>query len=164
MLVHNLCLLLTLIADIVETCLQTLQRHVYWQHLGLDFYLDAILCLKAFCYREMEICCCCAVTELCPTLMTPWTAACQVSLSITISQSLLKLMFIESVMTSNYLILCCPLLLLPSIFLSIRARTSCIFKVSNPCFCIFNFFQKLKLMPIQLFFLLFYNWQLEASI
>ena len=51
---------------------------------------------------------------------TPWTAACQASLSITISQSLLKLMSIESVMPSNHLILCCPLLLLPSIFPSIR--------------------------------------------
>ena len=51
---------------------------------------------------------------------TPWTAACQASLSITNSQSLLKHMFIESVMPSNHLILCCPLLLLPSIFPSIR--------------------------------------------
>ena len=52
--------------------------------------------------------------------MTPWTAACQASLSITNSQSLLKLMSIESVMPSNHLILCHPLLLPPSIFLSIR--------------------------------------------
>ena len=50
---------------------------------------------------------------------TPWTAACQASLSITNSQSLLKLVSIESVMPSNHLILCCPLLL-PSIFPSIR--------------------------------------------
>ena len=54
-------------------------------------------------------------------LVTPWTAACQVSLSISNSQSLLfKLTSIESVMPSNHLILCCPLLLSPSIFLSIR--------------------------------------------
>ena len=52
--------------------------------------------------------------------VTPWTAARQASLSITNSQSLLKLMFIEPVMPSNHLILCCPLLLLPSIFPSIR--------------------------------------------
>ena len=51
---------------------------------------------------------------------TPWTAACQASLSITNSQSLLKLMSIESVMPSNHLILCQPLFLLPSIFPSIR--------------------------------------------
>ena len=51
---------------------------------------------------------------------TSWTAACQASLSITNSQSLLKLKSIELVMPSNHLILCCPLLLLPSIFPSIR--------------------------------------------
>ena len=54
-------------------------------------------------------------------LVTPWTTARQASLSITNSQSFLKLMPIESVMPSNHLILCCPLLLLPSIFPSIRA-------------------------------------------
>ena len=52
--------------------------------------------------------------------MTPWIAACQACLSFTISQSLLKLMSIESVMLSSHLILCRPLLLLPSIFPSIR--------------------------------------------
>ena len=51
---------------------------------------------------------------------TPWTAAGQASLSITNSWSLPKLMSIESVMPSNHLILCCPLLLLPSIFPNIR--------------------------------------------
>ena len=51
--------------------------------------------------------------------VTPWTAACQASLSITNSWSLLKLMSIVSGMSSNHLILCCPLLLLPSIFHSI---------------------------------------------
>ena len=51
--------------------------------------------------------------------VTPWTAACQASLFI-ISQSMLKLMSIESVIPSNHLILCCPLLLLSSIFPSIR--------------------------------------------
>ena len=51
---------------------------------------------------------------------TPWTAAHQAFLSITNSQGLLKFMSIESVMPSNHLILCCPLLLPPSIFPSIR--------------------------------------------
>ena len=51
---------------------------------------------------------------------TPWTAARQASLSITNSRSLLKLMSIKLVMPSNHLILCCPLLLLPSTFPSIR--------------------------------------------
>ena len=61
-----------------------------------------------------------SVTQSYPTLATPWTAARQASLSITNSQSLPKLMSIESVMPSNYLILCHPLLLLPSMFPSIR--------------------------------------------
>ena len=52
--------------------------------------------------------------------VTPWTAAHEASLSFPISQSLLKLMSIELVMPSSHLILCCPLLLLPSIFPSIR--------------------------------------------
>ena len=54
---------------------------------------------------------------------TPWTAACQASPSITLSESLLKLMSIESVMPSNHLILCHPLLLPPSIFGILQART-----------------------------------------
>ena len=53
-------------------------------------------------------------------LVTPWTAVCQASLSFTISQSLLKLMSIESMMPFNHLILCHPLLFLPSIFFSTR--------------------------------------------
>ena len=52
--------------------------------------------------------------------VTPWTAACQASLSITMSWNLIKLMSIDSVMPSNHLILCHPVLLLPSIFPSIR--------------------------------------------
>ena len=58
------------------------------------------------------------VTQSC-LFVTPWTIAHQASLSITNSQSLLKLMSIESMMPSNHLILCHPLLLLPSIFPSI---------------------------------------------
>ena len=56
--------------------------------------------------------------------VTPWTAACQASLFITNTQSLLKFMSIKSVIQSNHLILCCPLLLLPSIFPSIRVFSS----------------------------------------
>ena len=64
-------------------------------------------------------CCYCSVAQSCPTLCDPWTAARQASLSITNSWSLLKFMSIESVMPSSHLILCHPLLLLPSIFPSI---------------------------------------------
>ena len=58
--------------------------------------------------------------QSCPAFCTPWTAARQASLSIIIFQSLPKLMFIESVMPSKHLILCHPLLFLPSIFPTIR--------------------------------------------
>ena len=61
-----------------------------------------------------------SVAQSCMTLCNPWTAACQASLSITNTQSLLKLMSIESAMPSNHLILCHPLLLPPSVFPSIR--------------------------------------------
>ena len=61
----------------------------------------------------------CSVSRV-QLFVTPWTAASQASLSFTSSQSLLKLMSIVSMMLSNCLILCCPLLLLPSTFPSIR--------------------------------------------
>ena len=65
-------------------------------------------------------CCCCQLLSHVPLFATPWTAAGQASLSFPISWSLLKLMSIESMMLSNHLILCCPLLLLPSVSPSIR--------------------------------------------
>ena len=65
-----------------------------------------------------------SAAQLCPTFVTPWTAACQASLFLTIFRSLLKPMSIQSVMPSNHLILCHPLLLLPSIFLSIRVLSN----------------------------------------
>ena len=72
--------------------------------------------------------------------MTPWIAAHQASLSITNSWSLHKLMSIESVMPSNYLILCRPLLLLPSIFPSIRVFSNeSVHCVRWPKYCSFNF-------------------------
>ena len=69
---------------------------------------------------ESQAGCYCSVTVMSDSV-TPWTATRQASLSITSSWSLLKLMSIEFVMPSNYLVLCCPLFLLPSIFPSIRA-------------------------------------------
>jgi len=72
--------------------------------------------------------------------LTPWTAAQQASLSFTISRSLLKLMFVESVMPSNHLILCHPLPLLPSIFLSFRVfLNESILRVRWPKYCSFSF-------------------------
>ena len=60
-----------------------------------------------------------SVTQSCPTLCNLIDAACEASLTITNFQNLLKLMSMELLMSSNHLILCCPLLLLPSIFPSI---------------------------------------------
>ena len=72
--------------------------------------------------------------------MTLWTAAHQASLSITNSQSLLKFMSIESVMPSNHLTLCHSLLLLPSIFLSIRVFSGeSVLRISWPQCCSFSF-------------------------
>ena len=71
---------------------------------------------------------------------TPWTAACQASLSITNSQSLLKLMSVELVMPSNHLIICHPLLLLPSIFPSIRVFSNeSVLRIRWPNYWSFSF-------------------------
>ena len=72
--------------------------------------------------------------------VTPWTSACQASLSITNSQSLLKFTSIESVMPSKHLILCCPLLLLPSIFPSISVFSNeSVFCIRWPKYWSFSF-------------------------
>ena len=65
-------------------------------------------------------CYCCSVAQWCQTLWDPMDSVHQASLAYTISRSLLKLMSIESVMSFNHLILCHPLLLLPSLFPNIR--------------------------------------------
>ena len=71
---------------------------------------------------------------------TPWTTAHQASLSITNSQSLLKLMAIETVMSSNHVILCCPLLLLPSIFPSIKVFSNeSVLRIRWPKYWSFSF-------------------------
>ena len=103
-----------------------------------------------------------SVTQSCLTLCnpTPWTAARQASLSITNSRSLLKLMSIESVMPSNHLILCCPLLLPPSIFPSIRVFSnesalhirwpkywSFSFNMCRVLICPFIYFTKIYYVP-----------------
>ena len=72
--------------------------------------------------------------------VTPWTATRQASLSITNSWSLLKLIFIESVMPSNHLILCCPLLFLPSVFPSIRVFSNeSVLRITWPKYWSFSF-------------------------
>ena len=72
--------------------------------------------------------------------MTPWTAAHQASLSFTISWSLLRFIFIELVMSSNQLILCCRLLLLASIFPSIKIFSNeSVLPIKWPNYCSFSF-------------------------
>ena len=82
---------------------------------------------------------CCSVAFVSDSA-TPLTAAYQASLSFTIFLSLLKLMSIESVITSNHLILCCPLLLLPSIFPSITVFSNeLVLHIRWPKYWNFNF-------------------------
>ena len=92
----------------IYICIQYIYKYIYTHNIYTYTY-------TVFCS---------SVTQVCPTLCDPWIAACQASLSFTISQSLLKLMLIESVMPSRYLILCHSLLLLPSIFPSMRVSSN----------------------------------------
>ena len=78
---------------------------------------NAYLCFHFLCRGML---CCCSVTKSVQLPVTPWTAACQASLSFTVSWSLLKLMSIESMMVATHLIISRPLLLYPSILPSIR--------------------------------------------
>ena len=87
-------------------------------HLGADSYAWFSWKVRPMLYKIATQFS--SVTQACPTFLTPWTAAHQASLSITNPQSLLKLTTMESVIPSNHLILCRPLLLPPSIYPSIR--------------------------------------------
>ena len=96
------------------------------------------LCIKSPCTTWFT-CCCCLVTQSCPTLCDPITAARQASLSFAISWSLLKLMSIDSVMPSNHLILCRPLLL-PSFYFSARVFSKeSVLHIRWPNYWSFNF-------------------------
>ena len=88
------------------------RTHQYNVYIGELTWLNHVGDTRKFSSVQLLGCVC--------LFVTPWTAAPQASLSITNSQSLLKLMSIKSVMPSNHFILCHPLLLLPSIFPSIR--------------------------------------------
>ena len=87
-----------------------------WIYCGVDGYQGNAGLIKEFSIVQL--------LSRVRLLATPWTAAHQAWLSITNSQSLLKVLSIESVMPSNHLILCHPLLLLPSIFPNIRVFSS----------------------------------------
>ena len=117
---HNWQLYLSLVWRPFCSVIQNiLFPYIKLQYLSHGIHI--LTCIAAICvlfhfteFRSVQLLSC---VRLC---VTPWTAAHQASLSITNCQSLLKLISIESVMPSNHLILCCPLLLLPSIFSSIR--------------------------------------------
>ena len=86
------------------------------------------------------ISCCCSVISRVRLFATPWTAVHQASLSFTISQSLLKFMSIGSVRPSNHLVLCRPLLLLPSVFPSIRVFSNeSVLRIRWPKYWSFSF-------------------------
>ena len=87
-------------------------------------YISQYMKILSICYAYYYIIEFSSVTQSCLTFATPQTAACQFSLFITSSQSLLKLTSIESVMPSNHPILCHPVILLPSIFPSIMVFSS----------------------------------------
>ena len=92
----------------------------FFNFLPLGFFFSQIFIppVSFYCFGFVNISYC-SVSHV-QLFVTPWTPACQASLSFTLSQSLLKLLPIESMMPSNHLVLCCPLLLLPSIFPYIR--------------------------------------------
>ena len=112
-------------ARILEWIAMPFSRRSYWprdgtqvSHISGRFFTMWAIKETHFNFSSVQLLICVLL------FVTPWTAACQVSLSITNSWSLLKLMSIESVMLSKHLILCHPLLLLPSIFPSIRVFSS----------------------------------------
>ena len=86
---------------------------LYWKcRHGVSKFTD----LWPYSSYLLGSCCDCSVTKLCPTLAIPWAVAFQASLSFTVSWSLLKFMSIKSMMLFHHIILCCPLLLMYSIF------------------------------------------------
>ena len=98
--------------------------------------MDLVAKFLTSCTRN----CCCSFAQSCQLFVTPRTAARQASLSTTNSRSLLKLLCVESVMPSNHLILCRPLLLSPSIFPSIRVFSNELaLRIRWPKYWSFNF-------------------------
>ena len=89
-----------------------------WADNWNSLIIDMVQAFRGVCKKFLL--CCCSVAQLCPIFCDPMDSSIQASLSFTISWSSLRLMSIELVIPSNHLILCCPLLLRPSIFPSIR--------------------------------------------
>ena len=117
---HLTCLLRNLYAS-QEATVRTRHETTDWFLIGKGVCQGCILspCLFNFYAESVQF-----SHSVVSDSVTPWTAAHQACLSLTNSWSLLKLMSIKLVMPSNHLILCCPLLILPSIFPSIRVFSS----------------------------------------
>ena len=95
--------------------------------------------LSIYSHHDTRLCCCSAA-QTCLTFETPWTTACQAPLPSSLSQSLLKVLSMESVVPSNHLTLYHPLLLLPSVFPSIRVfSTELAFCIRWPNYWSFSF-------------------------
>ena len=109
-----------------------------WDYISWHLcFVDQIVQSSKFAFRQIS-----SAQLLSPVWLfaIPWTAECQASLSITNSWSSLKLMSIESVMPSNHLILCRSLLLLPSIFPSIRVFSNeSVLHIRWPTYWIFHY-------------------------
>ena len=89
--------------------------------ISQNMQLCSLATLPIWCMFYIYCCCCCLVVKSCSTLRDPtWTRARQALLSSTASRSWVKFMLVASMTLSNHLILCCPLLLLPSLFPNIR--------------------------------------------
>ena len=115
---------------------------IYFMFLNLNYLLITVF-LKSLKIQELILVLRLSVVVQCPShlqLCNPMDCSMPASLSFTISRSLLKHMSIQSVMTSNHLILCHPLLFLPSIFPSIRVFSSdSAFHIRWPKYCSFSF-------------------------
>ena len=104
----------------VQNCERKIDYSRHWNFTQLPQHCSSIVGVSCLLYLSKGKFSSVQSLSRVQLFVTPWTAAHQASLSITNSRSSLKLMSIESVMPSNHLILCCPLLLLSSIFPSIR--------------------------------------------
>ena len=105
----------TMLCWLIYSKVTQLHTYIHSFYILFHYGLSQEIEYSSLCYTL-----CCSITQSWPLFVTPWTVAHQASLSFTIFQSLLKLMSTESMMPSNHLVLCPPLLLLPSVLPSLR--------------------------------------------
>ena len=120
------------------------ERDLCQTNTQISFYSSSFHGWYVFSVRiswvNYDISCCCSVAKPCPALCNPMDCSTLGFPVLHISWSLLKLMSIETVMPSNYLVICCPLFLLPSVFPSIRVFSNKSFLLIRwPKCCSFSF-------------------------